>query len=76
MEMRHSKPRSLGVEKLLFVGDTDQPIVVTAPSDREMGLGIVALTAALFATKRPFLRGIGAAVAAIVGVRYLRSRTP
>lgn len=78
MEMRHSRPRSLGVEKLLFVGDDGAGgpiIVVTPPTSREMGAGVVGLTAALFFTKHPFLRGIGAAVAAVVGIKYLRSRT-
>lgn len=77
MEVRHSMPRSLGVEKLLFVGDdATGPIVVSAPTSREMGAGVVGLAAALFAKGHPFVRGIGAAVAAMVGIKYIRSRTP
>lgn len=69
-------PRSLGVEKLLFVGDDVGPIVVSAPTSREMGAGVLGLTVALFAAKHPFVRGLGAAVAALVGIKYIRSRTP
>lgn len=76
MEMRFSAPKSLGVEKLLFVGDDAGPIVVSAPTSREMGAGAVGLVVALIATKHPFIRGIGAAVAAVVGIKYVRSRTP
>ena len=76
MEVRHDVPRSLGVERLLFVGDDAGPIVVSAPTSREMGAGVVGLAAALFAKGHPFIQGVGAAVAAMVSVKYLRARTP
>lgn len=76
MEVRNGMPRSLGVEKLLFVGDDAGPIVVSAPTSREMGAGVIGLAAALFAKGHPFIRGVGAAVAAMVGIKYARSRTP
>jgi hypothetical protein len=78
MEVRHSSPRSLGVEQLMYVGDVavdgTTAAKPAAPSATQMGVGALGAFAAVCAKRHPLLRGIGAMVALAVGVQYAQSR--
>jgi hypothetical protein len=74
MQIEHHGPAARGVATLMYVGDDGAAIdsVPPAPSGMEMGIGALGLGLALLAKGTP--RALGAAAAAVVGLRYLRSR--
>lgn len=73
MEIRHAKPRTLGVDTLMYVGDDDIPVVVVAPvSSGTAKIGLAGLVLAMFATGT--LKMAGGVAAAYVGYRLYNSQ--
>lgn len=72
MEIKHSAPRSLGVEKLVYIGDDAIPSSGPSPAKHQL-LGAATIGLALVAVfgKKPATRGAAVIGAAISGLAYM-----
>lgn len=72
MQIEHHPPAARGVSSLMYVGDAALETAIAAPTSLEMGIGVIGLAVALLTKGTP--RAAGAITAAVVGLRYMRSR--
>lgn len=75
MKVHYTKPVERGVTTLAYIGDDDAvEKAISAPSSKELGIGAVAAIVAL--QSKGVTRLAATSIAAFIGYRYLKRRTP